>query len=68
MTEKEKKHYATEFRRLRNVIDAFLVKLEEEEEPAAPRQRRNLKAERINHFEVNYATGTWKKPKHLRKT
>lgn len=47
-------------------LDAILAQTAPSVE--GPRIRRNLKQERINEFETNLAAGTWRKPKHLRKT
>jgi hypothetical protein len=66
MESKDKKYYRTKLSALRNAIDELLQGLGEEGDPA-PRKRRNLKVERVEAHETNYAMGTWKKPTVLRK-
>lgn len=61
--------YIKLFQRLRNVIDEVLLELGPETITTAsvPRQRRDLKAERVTQFEINQVLGKWSKPAALRK-
>lgn len=67
MAPKDKKYYRQKLSALRNAIDELLLGLEDVENEKAPRIRRNLKEQRIENHETNYAMGTWKKPAALRK-
>lgn len=61
-----KAYFRRKLKALRNAIDETLMELGDEQ-PTPQRQRRNLKEARVLEIESNYAEGTWKKPKQLRK-
>lgn len=59
MTTAEKKYYTGRISALRNALDELLGELETQQEQPATRSRRNLKKERIERHEQNYAIGKW---------
>jgi hypothetical protein len=67
MTTKDQTYYKEKLSMLRSVIDRLIGELDAETPPSAPRQRRNLKAVRVQNHAANYIAGTWKKPKSLKK-
>jgi len=68
MATKDVKYFRQRLLALRNAIDETLQELGEAvtEEPV-PRLRRNLKKERVEHYQLNYTMGKWSKPKSLKK-
>lgn len=67
MQEKDKKYFRQRLLALRNAIDEVVGELGDSNSDPAPRIRRNLKKERVENHETNYAMNRWKKPESLKK-
>lgn len=67
MTDSEKKYYAQKLSALRNAIDEVVRELGLIQTESAPRKRRNLRQQRLEELETNYALGSVRKPSELRK-
>jgi hypothetical protein len=66
VTPAERKYFIGRFSALRNALDEVLGELQSTPEDSAPRIRRNIKKERIERHETNYAIGKWSKPASLK--